>query len=101
MAATLFIDDTDLFLLAKDDQTEEDFLCKVQAIITFWGTTALTTGGYITQLKWQVDLVLFRFVNGEAKVKSARHLPKFQFTIPYAEMSTHFRLLLFIIWCSQ
>ena len=42
----------------------------------------LATSGYLKQSKCQVGLTLFRFVNGEAKVKSARLLPKFQFTIP-------------------
>ena len=82
LAAALFVDDTDLFLLARDDQTEDDFINHVQAAITFWGMIVLATGGYLKQSKCQVGLTLFRFVNGEAKVKSARLLPKFQFTIP-------------------
>ena len=34
------------------------------------------------QSKCQVGLVLFRFVDGKAKVKTGRLLPNFQFNIP-------------------
>ena len=82
LTAALFVDDTDQFHLAKDDQTEEQFVLQVQAAITFWGMIVLATGGYLKQLKCQVGLVLFRFVDGKARVKTGRLLPEFQFNIP-------------------
>ena len=47
LAAALFVDDTDQFHLAEDDQTEEEFILQVQAAITFWGMIVLATGGYL------------------------------------------------------
>ena len=88
LTAALFVDDTDQFHLAKDDQTEEQFALQVHAAITFWDMIVLATGGHLKQSKCQVGLVLFRFVNGKAKVKTGRLLPEFQFTIPQAGGTT-------------
>ena len=76
LVAALFVDNTNQFHLAKDNQPEGEFILQVQAAITFWGMIVLATGGYLKQSKCQVGLTLFRFVNGVAKFKSARLLPK-------------------------
>ena len=82
LAAALFVDDTDQFHLAKDNQSEDNFVRQVQAAITFWGMIVLATGGYLKQSKCQVYPVLFRFIHGRAIVKKPRFMPNHQFTIP-------------------
>ena len=82
LAAILFVDDTDQLHLSKKCQSEEHFMQHIQAAITFWGMLILATGGYIKQLKSQVDLSLSTFVNGRPKLKTGRELPTFQFIIP-------------------
>ena len=49
IAAVLFVDDTDQFHLAKDHQTEQEFVDQIQSAITFWGMIVLATGGYLKQ----------------------------------------------------
>ena len=44
LAAVLFVDDTDLFLRADEEQSEEEFIHKIQSAVTFWGMIALATG---------------------------------------------------------
>ena len=53
----------------------------IQVPITFWGILILTTEGYIKQLKSQVGLSLFTFVDEKPKLKIGQELPTFWFTI--------------------
>ena len=88
IAAVLFMDDTDQFHLAKDHQTEQEFVEQIQAAITFWGMIVLATGGYLKQSKCQVGLVLFDFRNGVPRIKKISKTPKHQFTIPQKDDKT-------------
>ena len=45
LVAALFLDDTDLFHLSRDNQTEEDVILQVQTAITFWGMIVFAIGG--------------------------------------------------------
>ena len=88
IAAVLFVDDTDQFHLAKDHQTEQEFVDQIQSAITFWGMIVLATGGYLKQKKCQVGLVFFDFRNGVPRIKKISKTPKHQFTIPQKDDKT-------------
>lgn len=88
IAAVLFVEDTDQFHLARDHQTEQEFVEQVQAAITFWGMIVLATGDYLKQSKCKVGLVFFDFCNGVPRIKKISKTPSHQFTIPQKENKT-------------
>ena len=55
--------------------TNADFIAQCQQSTTDWGLLTLATGGALKQSKCSIYSMLYKFVNGRAKLKRLRGLP--------------------------
>ena len=70
LAAIMYVDDTDLLHWADNPYvSDEEFILQCQKATTDWGLLAHATGGALKPAKCSIYFMLYKFVNGRAKLK--------------------------------
>lgn len=83
LAAIIYVDDTDLLLIAQNrDQTMDEFFDQTQAAVTDWGHIVLSIGGYLKAAKCFWYMMSWKWVKGVPRLRSLRELPKYQLMLP-------------------
>ena len=77
------MDDTDLLHMCPPDiTTEHDFFDRVQATTSYWETLLQATGGNLKAEKCYWYLLFYKFIQGQAPLKSLKQISNYQLRIP-------------------
>ena len=82
LTAIMYVDNMDMLLRAKNNQTTEEFLEFIQSAIDFWGMLVMASGGSLKQKKCQVAIASFKFSDGRLRLQQLKSLRDHQFQIP-------------------
>lgn len=83
VAALLYVDDTDLLHMSRDERaSESDFVVAVQTATSYWAKLLQATGGNLKPEKCYWYLLSYKFVCGKAQLKPLRELRQYQLLIP-------------------
>ena len=88
LAAILYVDDTDLLIVAQDrDMSLDAFFQQTQQSVLDWGLIVQATGGYLKATKCFWYMMAWRWKNGVPTLRSLRSLPNYQLMIPQKDGS--------------
>jgi hypothetical protein len=83
VAAVLFVDDCDLLHMCVDpNMSDIEFLARKQRAMYFWAKLLMASGGSLRDIKCSCYILMYKFVNGEARLKKMREMQDFEFVIP-------------------
>jgi hypothetical protein len=83
LAAILYVDDTDLLIVAKNrDMTLDEFFEQSQSAVMDWGLIVQATGGYLKDTKCFWYMMAWQWKNGVPSLHPLRTLPNYQLLIP-------------------
>jgi hypothetical protein len=83
LAAIIYVDDTDLLIIAKRrDMSLDDFFAQTQSSVMDWGLIVEATGGYIKAVKCFWYMMAWKWEKGVPSLRSLRELPRYQLMIP-------------------
>jgi hypothetical protein len=89
IAAILFVDDCDLLHMLMDKGISElDFLERKQRALYFWAKLLQMTGGDLKPGKCFWYLLSYKFVNGIARLRRLRELPRYEMVVPQHDGSS-------------
>ena len=88
LAAIMYVDDMDMLLRVKNNQTTEEFFEFIQSAIDFWGMLVIASGVSLKQKKCQVAIASFKFSDGRPRFQQLKSLPEHQFEIPQKNGTT-------------
>ena len=88
IAAIIYVDDTDLLLVASSrQQSLTEFFHQAQSAVMDWGLITQATGGYLKPTKCFWYLMAWRWQQGRPILRRAKHLPKFRMVVPQKDGS--------------
>ena len=88
IAGILYVDDSDLLLLASSrQQSLQEFFVEAQAAVMDWGLITQATGGYLKATKCFWYLMAWRWHQGRPILRRGRNLPSFRMVIPQKDGS--------------
>jgi hypothetical protein len=83
LAALLYVDDTDLLHISRDATLSDNaFVQKVQEATYYWARLLQATGGSLKPAKCYWYFISYKFIGGQAKLRSAIELKEHRLLIP-------------------
>jgi hypothetical protein len=82
-AAVLFVDDCNLLHMCVDpEMSDEEFFARKQGAMYFWVKLLMADCGNLRDIKCSYYLLIYKFVQGEAKLRRMHVMPSYEFVIP-------------------